>query len=119
MAYRPDSVVAGIAAHFRMALENYPILNEDHHSQLEMEAIDENHDAILADLRKDLRKEFHMWPEWSNEDDDRLDELDEKIWEAAIGLGEHTGEGWIRYSKSDVGEIALKLQTHFGYDYEA
>lgn len=117
VAYRPGSAVAGIAAHFRMALENYPILNEDHHSQMEAEAIDDNMNDILDDLREDLRKEFHTWPEWSDEDDDRLDDLDWALIEkAAHDLGEYTGEGWIKYSKSDVGKIAIKLQTHFGYE---
>ena len=83
---RPDTAAAGALEECSRALANYPILDEDLLSELELEERDETwkHRDVVRELEKALRAENPEWPEYAEEtalenvDTDALRELVER-----------------------------------------
>lgn len=115
IATRPGSPCAKLADEMRASLESYPILDDDHHSEVEAEDVSEAWPSIASGLRRSLtdsvdllRHEYVDSESWPDLDGvrDHLDSLtDGQLAGLASGLGE-ASDGWIRYSASDLRGMA-------------
>ncbi len=101
IAYRPGSAVASLVETFRADLDGYPILDEDHLSELECAAENDNWSGIMYDLRRQLIATYPDLGDLDDIDDDTLSDH-------ASGLGE-SSEGWRRYSAHDTDRIAGRI----------
>lgn len=102
---RPDTAIARAAERIREGLEQYPIVDEDVLSELEMEDLDENLPNIMHDLRGEIADELAR-EDYPEDYGDLLHEItDDQLYTLSHDRGE-LDDGWIRFSKRDVRELA-------------
>lgn len=120
-AYRPGSDVARAADEMRTSLDAYPILSDDHHSELESVEGTEAWDSWQCrEVRRDIAKELvsRIDPDDVSDDNMTADEIEawldglssDAIWEAVNR--EHSGEtdeGILRIRPRDIERAADAL----------
>lgn len=115
IAYRPGSPIAKRADEIRESLAGYSILDDDDHTSLECEQVDENWASWQErEVRRDLLAEFVS--RISEPDDMTADELEEWIdgidgdllWDVVRDLGDIC-DGSLHLSKSDISKAADAL----------
>jgi len=128
IAYRPGSAVAVEADRLRERLEGYPILDEDHHSMLESEAVDQCwSDWQAREVRQQVTRVLQGRctlaclasddEECTCEREARADAIeeqvdavsDDRLWEVTHELGE-TYDGSLHLSARDIEAIADAIE---------
>lgn len=116
VAVRPGTKCAEVQSALRESLESYPVLSNDHLSELESGVESDNWHDICKELKCQVAKHCaSRYEGWDDDDEDRLDDLtDDQVFEIAHELGESTGDGWIKYSTNAVEKMAPKFMEAIG-----
>jgi hypothetical protein len=106
---RPGTAVAKCARDIQAALADYPILDDCDHSTREMDSVMDNLPSILHDVRSEVVRAMKAHAEFRSGWDYALDDFeDDALYELLRehGIDGEIDDGWIRYSKSDIRELA-------------
>lgn len=120
IATRPGSACAVLASEICEEVVDCPVLDEDHLSTLECEAEDEAWPSVACGLRFELAGAASVacGPDWRDEHGYAVDEVsDDTLYEVLQEQrieGESTGDGWIRFRRSDVADLAHAMAPAIG-----
>ena len=117
IATRPGSACAEYAASARKALDQYPILDDDDHSELEAEQVSANLPQIMSELRRDLIKEFTRRNAIDPSDDDMSEDeitdwiegmADDDLDSVAHGFAIEERDGWQYFNVVGVADALVE-----------